>query len=459
MSNGYYHPTWQHVIGALATAYSIGCGYGITSPTLEFIKNENDKQFYASCINLGVIFGALFCGIILDKKTRTLRKALAFSIIPAVVGWMLMILSFSNHGSIKARNLDPSSNDFTPSDSYEDPIIFTHNTRNTEQDVDPRNSDINLLYISRFLIGLSAGISLVCTPTFLQNFTSNLSSFFQVSLVFGIFMQQLLTSMCTLQTTLILNLMFSCIALLLLTGTIKRTLSHNSDQNSTSEEPVSETFEVCTSSQSPDSPPRNNDSPLLGHSNLQTYKKSSMTTALLVATFQQFCGLNAINFYIQQIFLENETNSILSSPQTYAVLTMFIQFCITAAAAVGLTSSKFSEKQSLSISSLGITLGLSIITIAGLYNLDNLIVMIGAVVFQVMFSIGLGPTTWTIVAGCTARGNMRISALAVALNSLASFLVVFSFYPMLMVLSLGGVFLIYSLVTFLYFIIIRLYFQ
>ena len=93
MSNGYYHPTWQHVIGALATAYSIGCGYGITSPTLEFIKNENDKQFYASCINLGVIFGALFCGITLDKKTRTLRKALSFSIIPAVVGWMLMILS------------------------------------------------------------------------------------------------------------------------------------------------------------------------------------------------------------------------------------------------------------------------------------------------------------------------------------------------------------------------------
>ena len=117
-----------------------------------------------------------------------------------------------------------------------------------------------------------------------------------------------------------------------------------------------------------------------------------------VAASQQLCGLNAINFYIIQIFQQNKSTFFhIADPTMYAIITTFAQFSITALGGYFLHKrSATSEKINMLSSCIGVFMSLGTITAIFWLTLDPFYLMIATIGFQVSFSFGLGPTTWTM---------------------------------------------------------------
>jgi len=464
MRNAPHH--WRYIVGAAATAYSLGCVYGITSPSLKSLNIETNeggsaRELYCASVNLGVVLGAVVVSLFLNKADS--RECLALSFFPSFLGWLLIVIGCSN--------FDDSTATATPQ------TVATA----------PKSPNLELLYTGRFLLGVAGGISTVFSPLFLHDsvYSKNLSGLFQISLVFGIFSQQLLNAFLTVQVVAIINAIASLAIIIGLFEYGGSTTMVAVDEDPDEYETGSISFEASSvdnedpsydssrrRTQVLDSPEQTCETQLITPQDSPAKVDASTGKyptwlAAFVAANQQLCGLNAINFYIIQIFQQN--GSALSNPTTYAIITTFVQLLITVFGGLCLYKYKSSERMNMATSCMGVLLALAGMTTVLYLRLDALYLMIASIAFQIFFSFGLGPTTWTIVAKAAMSSaasdaqdkdvlqkKTRSTSLAVVISQFAAFLVVFSFYPLVAAISMHGLFLMYSIFTFLYFIFIVL---
>ena len=182
--------------------------------------------------------------------------------------------------------------------------------------------------------------------------------------------------------------------------------------------------------------------------------------SLVVSASQQLCGLNAINFYLQQIFQTN-SDEISVFPwldsNTYAIIITLVQTIITAAAGYILYQKGLSNKSNMLVSCSIVFLSLSVISGLMYFKVNKFYLMFPTLLYQIGFSFGLGPTTWTIIAESINQKHkdlIKYTGQTVAVNSMASFLIVFSFYPLVQLFSMAGLFSIYAVFTLCYFVFI-----
>merc|ERR1712071_438445 len=196
----------------------------------------------------------------------------------------------------------------------------------------------------------------------------------------------------------------------------------------------------------------------------QKIHQNSFLFTAYVAASQQLCGLNAINFYLIQLFQrDGRATTSLTNPTMYAIITTFAQFAVTLLGGICLYKRAHdSTRFNMATSCTGALLALVAMTTILWARLDSFYLMIATVVFQISFSFGLGPTTWTIIAKSSAVScpgdtlNEKSTSCAAVVNQLASFIVVFSFYPLVGLIGMHGLFLMYSIFTFLYLVLIVL---
>lgn len=417
---------WRYILGACFTAYNLGCGFGFTSPSLAQIQVLKDgdeentiRELYASSINLGIILGTFLCTTFL--KGLAPRESLCASSIPTFLGWLFILISL-NTDSMSTDSIDRTGE---------------------------RSYTLELLFIARFVLGVAGGLSTMYCPGFLlkSDYASNLSCLFQTSLVFGIFTQQLFSRYLTLNVIATINILNSFFVLF---GLYEFKTVDDTENTSTAyySEADAEIYSELLEMDSEDS-------------NSET-ENTRWWFPFVVSASQQLCGLNAINFYLQQIFQtpEETSGSGLFSwldSNSYAVIITFVQVLITASAGYLLYHRGLSNKSNM-LSSCFIVF-VSLATISGLmfFKINKFYLMFPTLLFQIGFSFGLGPTTWTIIAGSVNRKHIdqtRYTGQTVAINSLASFIVVFSFYPLVHMLSMAGLFGVYAVFTLGYFVFI-----
>jgi len=332
-------------------------------------------------------------------------------------------------------------------------------------------------------------------PNFLHDshYCKNLSALYQIFVVFGIFGQQVMCALLSIQVITIFNTV-ACLGIVAClwgggsvdvhgrgslasiatdTSSLDDSIHEDTLDEVFTAEPVDRQISIDVDPGTvPDTADDNSESNSLDDSILLNENEVSndypIWFAAYVAASQQLCGLNAINFYIIQIFQQNTSSTFhVDSPTLYAIITTFSQFAITLLGGICLYGrARGSEKLNMLSSCAGVVLSLAGITAIFWFGLDSLYLMIATIVFQISFSFGLGPTTWTIVAKSAIqhcahltsaeqfRSQTRTTSLSAVISQLASFLVVFSFYPLSNLISIQGLFLMYSSFTFLYFIIL-----
>jgi len=458
---------WRYIVGAALTAYSLGCAIGITSPSLKLLKIDTEyvqhsRELYAASLNLGVVIGALLVPIFLFNADG--RETLALSCFPSIAGWAF---SSAATGSFQT---------------------------------DAR-ADIHLLYMGRFLLGIGGGLSMVHCPGFLNDspFSKDLSSLYQITMVLGMFLQQLLCAVLPINTIFIINAV-ACSGILLglfqtsppaypensqitevkhvtdetfvSASTVEKLpetkplidsrMSSSSSKSRTSSSSLSEPLPINTTlvSMEADATPNRD----------QKMHQNSFLFTAYVAASQQLCGLNAINFYLIQLFQrDGRATTSLTNPTMYAIITTFAQFAVTLLGGICLYKRAHdSTRFNMATSCTGALLALVAMTTILWARLDSFYLMIATVVFQISFSFGLGPTTWTIIAKSSAVScpgdtlnekftrQTKSTSCAAVVNQLASFIVVFSFYPLVGLIGMHGLFLMYSIFTFLYLVLIVL---
>lgn len=79
------------------SAVSMGATFGWSAPAVEDMKNwnqsplkpnETEKNWIASVLTLGALFGAIFCGLLMDIFGR--KKTLIGLGVPFFAGWLLI---------------------------------------------------------------------------------------------------------------------------------------------------------------------------------------------------------------------------------------------------------------------------------------------------------------------------------------------------------------------------------
>lgn len=419
---------WRYILGACFTAYNLGCGFGFTSPSLAEIQVLKDgdeentiRELYASSINLGIILGTILCTTLL--KGLAPRESLCASFIPTFIGWLCILISL-NTDSMSTDSIDRSGDQ-----SY----------------------TLELLFIARFILGVAGGLSTMYCPSFLlkSDYASNLSCLFQTSLVFGIFTQQLFHRYLPLNVIATINILNSFGVLF---GLYEFKTFEDTENTSTTyysqadAEIYSELLEMDSSDDS----------------NSESFENTPWWFPFIVSASQQLCGLNAINFYLQQIFQTPEQASGLGlfswlDSNSYAIIITFVQVLITASAGYLLYHRGLSNKSNMLTSCCIVFISLAAISGLMFLKINKFYLMFPTLLFQIGFSFGLGPTTWTIIAGSVNRKHVdqtRYTGQTVAINSLASFIVVFSFYPLVHMFSMAGLFSVYAIFTFCYFVFI-----
>jgi magnesium-transporting ATPase (P-type) len=166
-------------------------------------------------------------------------------------------------------------------------------------------------------------------------------------------------------------------------------------------------------------------------SNSESFENTPWWFPLIVSASQQLCGLNAINFYLQQIFQTPEEDSGTSGlfsrldSNMYAIIITFVQVLITGSAGYLLYHRGLSNKSNMLTSCLIVFVSLAVISGLMFLNINKFYLMFPTLLFQIGFSFGLGPTTWTIIAGSINSKHAdktRYTGQTVAINSLASFM-------------------------------------
>ena len=146
---------------------------------------------------------------------------------------------------------------------------------------------------------------------------------------------------------------------------------------------------------------------------------------VMLSVFQQFVGINAVLYFAPRIF----ASCGLDNPMLFTVVMGVVNILFTVIAI--LTVEKLGRKPLLITGSLGMALGALGFAFVNLANLNPLMAAIFIMIYTACFMFSWGPICWVLISEIfpnTIRG--AATAIAVAFQWIANFLVSFTFVPL-----------------------------
>jgi sugar porter (SP) family MFS transporter len=171
-----------------------------------------------------------------------------------------------------------------------------------------------------------------------------------------------------------------------------------------------------------------------------------LVVAVLLATFQQISGINAVLYYGSVIFTERFTGASASAALGANVSIGVVNLVCTVLAMIAID--RIGRRSLLLISSGGMTLTLALLSLALVKSLAPAIAFASVLLYVAVFAIGLGPGVWVYMAEIFPT-KYRGRAMSIATSALwASCLAVtLTFLSILRAIGMPGVFAIYAVLS------------
>ncbi|XP_017754233.1 PREDICTED: facilitated trehalose transporter Tret1-like [Eufriesea mexicana] len=398
---------WQYLASISACFLVVGIGTALawTSPVLprlyaadSFLSiTEEQGSWVSSLLALGAIGGALPSGSMADKMGR--KKSLLMLSFPFLASWGLILVA----------------------------------------------TEVRLLYIARFLVGIGVGAGCVIGPTYISEISEvstrgTLGAFFQLFLTVGIFLAFVLGSVLSYNIFAIVCALI--IVLFLVTfywmpESPVWLVGQGSKQDATAAlirlrgedyDPRQEISEMQKSAEQ-----NSGRKPTISEMAKAPVTKKAMIASFGMMFFQQASGVNAVIFYTVMIFKAAGSSM---PPEVSSIVVALVQLVMSGVAA--LIVDRAGRKPLLMIST-GI-MSASLIALGYYFkqkDSGNDVSSLGwlpltsLIVFMVSFSIGLGPVPWMLTGELfSAESKAVASSVAVMLNWFMVFVVTKTFPTM-----------------------------
>ena len=398
---------WQYLASISACILVVGVGTALawTSPVLPqlyaadswLIITKEQGSWISSLLALGAIAGALGSGSMADKMGR--KKSLLLLSVPFLLSWGIILVA----------------------------------------------TEVKLLYIARFLVGIAVGAGCVLGPTYISEISEvstrgTLGALFQLFLTVGIFVAFILGSV--LNYTMLALVCALIVVLFLATfywmpESPVWLVNQNRKQEATSAmsvlrgedyDPKQELNEMQKEAEA-----STGKKPSLSDMAKDPVNKKAMIASFGMMFFQQASGVNAVIFYTVMIF---EASGSSMAPELASILVALVQLVMSGVAALIVDRAGRKPLLMISTSIMSVSLialgyyfqqkdGGSDVSSLGWLPLASLIV------FMVAFSIGLGPVPWMLMGELFAAETKAVaSSVAVMLNWSLVFIVTKTF-PMM----------------------------
>ncbi|XP_050481930.1 facilitated trehalose transporter Tret1-2 homolog isoform X2 [Bombus huntii] len=398
---------WQYLASISACILVVGVGTALawTSPVLPqlyaadswLVITKEQGSWISSLLALGAIAGALGSGSMADKMGR--KKSLLLLSVPFLASWGIILVA----------------------------------------------TEVKLLYIARFLVGIGVGAGCVLGPTYISEISEvstrgTLGALFQLFLTVGIFVAFILGSV--LNYTMLALVCALIVAFFLATfywmpESPVWLVNQNRKQEATSAmsvlrgedyDPKQELNEMQKEAEA-----SAGKKPSLSDMAKDPINKKAMIASFGMMFFQQASGVNAVIFYTVMIF---EASGSSMAPELASILVALVQLVMSGVAA--LIVDRAGRKPLLMISTS--IMSVSLIALGyyfqqkdGGNDVSSLgwLPLASLIVFMVAFSIGLGPVPWMLMGELFAAETKAVaSSVAVMLNWLLVFIVTKTF-PMM----------------------------
>ncbi|CAK9800036.1 Facilitated trehalose transporter Tret1-2 homolog [Anthophora plagiata] len=398
---------WQYLASISACMLVVGVGSALawTSPVLPqlYAKDswlpitKDQGSWVSSLLALGAIGGAYPSGTMADKMGR--KKSLLLLSVPFLLSWGIIIVT----------------------------------------------TDVKLLYIARFLVGMGVGAGCVLGPTYISEIAEvstrgTLGALFQLFLTVGIFLAFILGSVLNYTTFAIV-----CAGIIVLflgtfywmpespvwlvgqrrkqDATVALAALRGKDYDP--KEELNEMQKALDES--------SGKKPSISEMAKDPVSKKAMMASFGMMFFQQASGVNAVIFYTVMIF---EASGSSMPPEVASIVVALVQLIMSGVAA--LIVDRAGRKPLLMLST-GV-MSASLIALGYYFkqkdsgsDVSSLgwLPLTSLIVFMVAFSIGLGPVPWMLMGELFPSETKAVaSSVAVMLNWMMVFIVTKTFPTM-----------------------------
>jgi MFS transporter, SP family, galactose:H+ symporter len=178
--------------------------------------------------------------------------------------------------------------------------------------------------------------------------------------------------------------------------------------------------------------------------------KKALIVGLGLSIFQIITGINTIVYYAPRI-LQSSSSASSATSALLATIILGVVNVIVSGVAVFLLDRQ-GRRRLLLIGTAGMTIGLVLMVLSLFLSFPNAetIKFISLIIYVFFFALSLGPVTWVVISEIYPlhiRG--RAMSVAIFVNWLANYLVSLFFPDSVRVLSMGGTFLIFAVISFL----------
>ncbi|XP_043584198.1 facilitated trehalose transporter Tret1-like [Bombus pyrosoma] len=398
---------WQYLASISACILVVGVGTALawTSPVLPqlyaadswLVITKEQGSWISSLLALGAIAGALGSGSMADKMGR--KKSLLLLSVPFLLSWGIILVA----------------------------------------------TEVKLLYIARFLVGIGVGAGCVLGPTYISEISEvstrgTLGALFQLFLTVGIFVAFILGSVLNytmLALVCALIVVFFLATFYWMPESPVWLVNQNRKQEATSAmsvlrgedyDPKQELNEMQKEAEA-----SAGKKPSLSDMAKDPVNKKAMIASFGMMFFQQASGVNAVIFYTVMIF---EASGSSMAPELASILVALVQLVMSGVAALIVDRAGRKPLLMISTSIMSaslIALGYYFQQKDGGSDVSSLgwLPLASLIVFMVAFSIGLGPVPWMLMGELFAAETKAVaSSVAVMLNWLLVFIVTKTF-PMM----------------------------
>ena len=174
--------------------------------------------------------------------------------------------------------------------------------------------------------------------------------------------------------------------------------------------------------------------------------RRALIVGILIALFSQFTGINTIIYYGSLVFLEHVPHQTASSALWANVIIGAINFMATI---IGMLLIDRSGRKALLMSAFG-GMAASLIAVSAAIHLHSsgIVVLIFVLTYVACFAVGVGTGTWVLMAEiCPTRIRGRAMSIATVCLWCGTLLVTLTFLSLVKLLTAGGVFLLYAVIS------------
>ena len=405
-------------------ALSLGCVLGFSSPAIPDLTDQgllvgNEASWFGSLITLGALFGSYVGGWIVEKYGR--KATIVFSSVPCVIGWLLIV-----------------AGDSCP-----------------------------WFYAGRTLTGFAGGMTTLCVPLYIAEISSKqvrgvLGASFQIGTTTGILLVYTMGLFVSWQWLAVFSAAFPTVMVLLiqlcpetprfllLKGHTAEALKSLAKLRNTSRDDLTVMQELREIQQKIEDDSRQVSSSWQEFRSPHLYKPLCISLSLMF--FQQFCGINAVIFYTEEIF--QEAGYYKDNPGIPAALIAAVKVGATCFSTLIMDRAGrrklFTTGGTLMTASC-VTFGLYFYLTATSKTLGDIswLSLASLILYVTAFSLGWGSIPWLIMSEIFpthARG--KAASLATGFNWACAFLVTSIYLPLQREITPQGIFWCFAGVCF-----------